>query len=120
MEESALPPGARLAAMPLEGHYKRVNTPLRKLTGRELKVLIVGSLVTLVALLGLIFIPGSTDRPLAPGPDCIEVAVAGRVGSEPVAGCGEKAKAICRRATEFDDPRADTIVQACVDEKIRF
>jgi hypothetical protein len=107
-------------AMPLEGHYQRVNTPLRKLSGREIKVLIVGTAVTLVAVLALIFVPESTERPLAPGPGCIEVGVAGRVGNEPVVGCGEKAKAICRRAAEFDDPRARTISQACIDERIDF
>jgi hypothetical protein len=106
--------------MPLEGHYQRVNTPLRRLTSRERWIVGVGLAVTLIAVLALIFVPAHTDKPLAPGRGCIEVGVAGRVGSEPVAGCGEKAKALCRRASEFDDQRAHTIVDACIAEKIKF
>jgi hypothetical protein len=106
--------------MPLEGHYQRVNTPLRKLTGRELRVLVIGSFVTLVAILALIFLPGSTARPLAPGAGCIEVGVAGRVGNDPVAGCGAKAVAICRRAAGFEGARAETIGEACLAEHIKF
>lgn len=109
--------------MPLEGHYQRVNTPLRKLTGREMKVLVFGTLATLVVVLGLIFLPSSSGGPIIQdkaGKSCIEVYVAGRVGSEPVVGCGTKAVAICRRAANFDDPRAQTIGQACLAEGIRF
>lgn len=106
--------------MPLERHYQRVNTPLRKLSPREVKVSIAVLGATMVAVVALIFVPAHTERPLAPGPGCLEVGVAGRVGNEPVVGCGEKAKAICRRATEFDDERARTVVQACQDQGIRF
>jgi hypothetical protein len=106
--------------MPLEGHYRRVNSPLRGLTSRERAVLVVGLLVTAVALVALVVLPGSTDRPLAPGRGCIEVGVAGRVGNEPVAGCGAEARRICKRASRFDDPRARTIVDACRAGGIRF
>lgn len=120
MENGPAEGGIKLPAMPLEGHYQRVNTPLRKLTSREIKVLVVVGAITLVAILGLVFIPKHTARPLAPGKGCIEVSVAGRVGGEPVAGCGQKAVAICRRASGFDDPRAHTIVDACNAEHIKF
>lgn len=113
-------PTAKLGAMPLEGHYNRVNTPLRKLTRREIAVLAAGLAITLIAVLALLFVPGSTERPLAPGANCIEVGVAGRVGNEPVVGCGAKAEAICARAAGFDDARAHTIVAACREEGIEF
>lgn len=111
--------------MPLEGHYQRVNTPLRKLRRREITVLVVGSIVTLVAVLALLFVPGSTENPLLqganePGSGCIEVAVAGRVGSEPVTGCGAKAVEICQRAATFNNPRAETIGAACLNAGVRF
>ena len=106
--------------MPLEGHYRRVNTPLRKLTARERAVLICGIAITVIAVVALIVLPGSTDKPLAPGPDCIEVGVAGRVGNEPVAGCGKKAEGLCRRAAKFDGVRAETISDACVEAGIKF
>ncbi len=111
--------------MPLEGHHQRVNTPLRKLSRRELRVVIAGTVVTAIAILALLFVPSHNDRPLlderaGSNAGCIEVAVAGRVGSEPVVGCGEKAQALCRRASGYEGPRAETIVNACREAGVRF
>jgi hypothetical protein len=111
--------------MPLEGHFERVNTPLRKLTKRERWVLIAISAVTAIAILALLFVPSHNDRPLLDEQGghragCIEVAVAGRVGAEPIVGCGAKARALCTRAAGFDNPRASTILAACREEGVRF
>jgi hypothetical protein len=111
--------------MPLEGHYGRVNTPLRKLSRREIAVLVAGIAVTAIAILALLFVPGHNDRPLLDEQGggqagCIEVAVAGRVGSEPIVGCGAKAEALCTRASGFEGPRAETIVGACKDAGVAF
>jgi hypothetical protein len=111
--------------MPLEGHYRRVNTPLRKLTGRERVVLAVGIAITAIAIAALLFLPSSNDTPLldehgSRRAGCIEVAVAGRVGSEPIVGCGRKAVALCRRASGFEGPRPDAIVAACSDAGVKY
>lgn len=98
--------------MPLEGHFERVNTPLRKLNGRETKVLVAGTVVTVVALLALILATAGDSRP-GPAPGCVSAVVAGRVGGEPVNGCGAEAQAICARSAKFDNPRARTIGEAC-------
>ena len=98
--------------MPLEGHFQRVNTPLRKLTARERNVLIAGMLVTVVAILALILATASDSRP-APAAGCVSAVVAGRVGGEPVNGCGADAKAICARSANYDNPRARTINEKC-------
>ncbi|HKB49925.1 MAG TPA: hypothetical protein VKC63_00670 [Solirubrobacterales bacterium] len=104
--------------MPLEGHFQRVNTPLRKLSGREIKVLVAGTVVTVVALLALILATASDSRP-APAPGCVSTVVAGRVGGEPVNGCGAEARAICARSARFDNPRADTIAETCREAGIK-
>jgi hypothetical protein len=114
-----------LPAMPLEGHYQRVNTPLRKLTPRERNVLIAGLAVTLIAVLALLFVPSHNETPLldqigGARSGCIEVAVAGRVGSEPVVGCGTKAEQICIRSANFDSPRSETITNACTEAGVKF
>lgn len=111
--------------MPLEGHYRRVNTPLRKLSSRERNVVIAILAVTTIAVLGLLFLPGHNARPLLDEngghrAGCVETAVAGRVGSEPIVGCGAKARAICKRAAGYDNPRAHTIVDACLAEGVKF
>jgi hypothetical protein len=111
--------------MPLEGHYAKVNTPLRKLTRREVTVVITGCVVTVVALLALLFLPGHNDRPLIDEQagshrGCIEVAVAGRVGAEPIVGCDAKARQICSRAAAYDVPRSVTITGACTAAGVKF
>jgi hypothetical protein len=98
--------------MPLEGHFQRVNTPLRKLTARERNVVIAGMLVTVVAILALILATAGDSRP-APAAGCVSAIVAGRVGGEPVNGCGAEAKAICARSANYDSPRSRTIGEVC-------
>jgi hypothetical protein len=111
--------------MPLEGHYEKVNTPLRRLTGRERAVLIAGVAITLVACLALLFLPAHNDRPLLDengghSAGCIEVAVAGRVGAEPIVGCGAKARFLCRRASGYAGPRPEAILDACDAAGVRY
>jgi type II secretory pathway component PulM len=98
--------------MPLEGHFQRVNTPLRKLTARERNVVIAGTVVTLGVILALILATAGDSRP-APAAGCVSAVVAGRVGGEPVNGCGKDAKAICARSANYDNPRARTINAKC-------
>lgn len=111
--------------MPLEGHYRTVNTPLRRLTPRERNVLVAGLVVTVVALLALLFVPSHNESPLldehgGARSGCIEVAVAGRVGAEPIVGCGPKARKICARAAAYDAPRSETITDACTAAGVRY
>lgn len=105
--------------MPLEGHYKRANTPLRRLTRRERYVVLSGLVATIVALLALVLATaGDTQPPPAPG--CIRVAVAGRVGGELIHPCGAEATHVCARATTFDNERSHTVVAACREAGIKF
>jgi hypothetical protein len=98
--------------MPLEGHYRRVNTPLRSLARRERSVVLAGALVTIGAILTLILATAGDSRP-EPAAGCISAVVAGRVGGEPVNGCGAEARAICARSANYDNPRAHTIEAKC-------
>lgn len=98
--------------MPLEGHFQRVNTPLRRLTKRERNIVVAGLMVTLAALLALILATASDSRP-QPATGCIYTVVAGRTGGEPVHGCGAEAEAICAHSARFHDPRAEKVVEVC-------
>ena len=84
--------------MPLEGHYRRVNTPLRKLTGRERRVAIWGSVLTAVAVLALVLATAGGSSHPAPAPGCIRPTIAGRTGGEVENACGAEAVALCDRA----------------------
>ncbi len=105
--------------MPLEQHYKTVNTPLRRLGKRERNAVIAVLAVTLIGIMALIFATvGDSQPPLAKG--CFKTNVAGRTGGETVKGCGAEATEICARATTFDDSRAQTVVAACREAGIKF
>jgi hypothetical protein len=109
---------ANVAAMPLEGHWQRTNTPLRRLTKRERNVVIAGLATTLIALAVLLLATaGNSQSPLPTG--CISVPVAGRTGAELVHGCGMEAREICARAATRDDPGSEAIVASCGERGIR-
>jgi hypothetical protein len=108
-----------LLAMPLEGHYRRVNTPLRKLTLRERRVVIWGSLVTAIAILALVLATAGDSRP-GPAPGCIRAAIAGRTGAELVHPCGAEAVATCKHASELEGPYSESVLSACRDAAIEF
>jgi hypothetical protein len=104
--------------MPLEGHWQRQNTPLRKLTPRERNVAIAVVAVAIVAVVAVIVAAGpATSRP-GPAEGCIRVVVAGRTGGETVVGCGSKAAGLCAHAALYEDPRAKKILAACRDAEI--
>jgi hypothetical protein len=105
--------------MPLEGHYRRVNTPLRELTPRERGVVIWGTLVTTIAILTLLLFTAGDSRP-GPAPGCIRATVAGRTGGEPVAACGAEAVRICTRAGGSEGPWAESVSGACSEAEIKF
>jgi hypothetical protein len=104
--------------MPLEGHWQRTNTPLRRLTKRERNVVIAGLATTLIALAVLLLATAGDSQP-PPAPGCISVPVAGRTGAELVHGCGAEAREICARAASRDDPGSEAIVASCGERGIR-
>jgi hypothetical protein len=82
-------------AMPLEGHYERQTTPLRKLTPRELKAAFGVLGVTLTAMLVVILMTvGDSPAPVADG--CIKTEVAGIVGAETIGARAETVLSDCR------------------------
>ncbi|MGN6215604.1 MAG: hypothetical protein ACTHN7_01405 [Solirubrobacterales bacterium] len=106
--------------MPLEGHYQRVNTPLRKLTTRERRVVIWGSLACAIAILALVVATAGSSSHPAPAPGCIRPTIAGRTGGEVQNACGAKAIALCNRAVRTEGPWAEAVLSDCRARGIRF
>jgi hypothetical protein len=104
--------------MPLEGHFKRVNTPLRRLTKRERNVVLAGVVVTFAALAALILATSGASEP-PPAPGCIRVSVAGRTGAELIQACGKEARELCARSAGRDEPQYRAIAGGCSDQRIR-
>jgi len=105
--------------MPLEGHYARQTTPLYKLSSREIRAASIALLVTVVAMLAIVFATVSDSNPPTPM-GCIHAEVAGIVGAETISGCGTEAKEKCAHAAAFDSPRSDTIVAECERQRVEF
>lgn len=100
--------------MPLEGHWKRVNTPLRRLTKRERTVALSALAVSIVTVLALVLATVGNSRP-GPKPGCIYAIVPGVMGATPVDECGEQAKKTCadHADTSLTDPPSRAIRTSC-------
>ncbi len=105
--------------MPLEGHYERQTTPLRKLTPRELKAAFGVLAVTLAALLLVVLLTAGDETDPDPT-GCTRSHVAGVVGSETFYACGQDAVKLCTRATQFSGARSETILADCRKNGIEF
>ncbi len=98
--------------MPLEGHWRRINTPLRRLTRRERNVAIAAVAANLVAVLVVVLATIGDSRP-APGPGCIYANVPGVMGGTQLHACGARAKHICATHATLTDPGSRAIQASC-------
>ncbi|HEX7244934.1 MAG TPA: hypothetical protein VF245_05135 [Solirubrobacterales bacterium] len=105
--------------MPLEGHYARQTTPLYKLSSREIKAALAVLVVTVAAMLTVVFATVGDSNPPTPV-GCIHAQTAGIVGAETISACGAEAEARCAHAARFDSPQAHTVVAECERQGVRF
>lgn len=98
--------------MPLEGQWKRANTPLRKVTRRERNVAIGAVALSLIAILIVVLATAGNSEPTA-GRGCIYAIIPGVMGAEPVDACGTQAEFVCARHATGTAPGSETIRQAC-------
>ena len=102
--------------MPLEGHWQRVNTPLRETTGRErllvrillvaLGIAVVAAIVVAIATSG-----GSSKSGTAEG--CIRVEVPSTTGGAVVNPCGAAAAQFCRGPVAHDPSLRGVALPQC-------
>jgi hypothetical protein len=98
--------------VPLEGHWRRVNTPLRRLSSRERNIAIVALVATLAACVALVVATiGRTTQ--APGPGCIRAVIPHVMGGETLNACGTRAKNICAARAGDADPGARAVQESC-------
>ncbi len=104
-------------AMPMEGHWDRVNTPLRKLTRRERRVAIGAVVLSVAAILAVVLATAGNSKPKA-GPGCIYAIIPGVMGAEPVDACGTQAQFVCAKHATGSAPGSETIRTACREAHI--
>ena len=94
--------------MPLEGHWDRLNTPLRETTPRErLLVRAFAALLGIAAMVAIVFfvLNGSSSPSTPPG--CIRIEIGSTMGGGASQLCGDTARAYCQ------GPAGRTVASQC-------
>jgi hypothetical protein len=98
--------------MPLEGHWARVNTPLRKTTLRERRILLVVAAVLIVAVVvGAIVAIGSSNPSTPAG--CLRVDLPSTMGGGTPQLCGNAAASFCASNAAHTRPLNETALPKC-------
>jgi hypothetical protein len=98
--------------VPLQGHWERVNTPLRKTTPRERRILwVVVAVLAAACLAGGIVAFGSSSPPRPAG--CIHLEAPSTMGGVASDICGADAKRLCTGQHARTDPLSATILPQC-------
>ena len=98
--------------MPLEGHWGRLNTPVRQLTRRERRIVAAAVAFVLAAAVAIVLVALSSSATPTPS-GCIDTIVPGVMGGQPVRACGPRARAICREHLRGTDPGSHAIEAGC-------
>jgi hypothetical protein len=82
--------------VPLQGHWDRVNTPLRKTTSRERWIVwVFGALLAIAATAAvLVFVANGSNSPTV-GPGCLRIEVGSTMGGGATTLCGQAARNFC-------------------------
>jgi hypothetical protein len=98
--------------VPLQGHWQRVNTPLRKTTLRERRILWVAvALLAAACVAGGIVAFGSSSPATPAG--CIHLEAPSTMGGVASDICGNDAKNLCTGQNARTDPLSATILPQC-------
>jgi hypothetical protein len=90
--------------MPLEGHWQRLNTPLRETTSRERRILWVLSalLAAAIAVAVVVFVSNGSSSPATPA-GCIRIEVGSTMGGGTTQLCGQTAARFCHSPAAHDE-----------------
>jgi hypothetical protein len=98
--------------MPLEGHWARVNTPLRQTTGRERRIVWVGAGLLAIAVIAAVIVAIGSSSPATPA-GCIRIEIPSTMGASASTLCGDKAAAFCAGPAAHRAPLNETALPKC-------
>jgi hypothetical protein len=81
--------------VPLQGHWQRVNTPLRETTTRERRIVLVVAALVGIAVIASIIVAIGSSSPSTPS-SCIRLEVGSTMGGGTTTLCGGAAAKFCR------------------------
>ena len=103
--------------MPLEGHWERVNTPVRQLTGRERRLVRAALVLLALAVVAVAIVAiatkssGTSGKPLGAG--CIRIEAPSTMGAGASDFCGQHAASFCRGPIAHKPPLDATALPRC-------
>ena len=103
--------------MPLEGHWQRVNTPVRELTSRERRLVRAALVLLVLAAVGIAIVAiatktsGTSGKPLGAG--CIRIEAPSTMGAGSSDFCGQHAASFCRGPIAHRPPLDATALPKC-------
>ena len=98
--------------MPMEGHWARVNTPLRETTGRERRIVwVLTALLAAAVIAGTIVAIGSSNPSTPAG--CIRVDLPSTMGGGTPQLCGKAAASFCASEAANSRPLNETALPKC-------
>jgi hypothetical protein len=100
--------------VPLQGQWQRINTPLRKTTARERRIVWVFSALLGAAAIATIVVAIATSGPSLPA-GCIQVEIPSTMGGSTTRLCGQDAASFCRSPAAHSPPLNGTALPKCRD-----
>jgi hypothetical protein len=98
--------------VPLQGHWDRVNTPLREIGGRERRIVwIVGALLAVAGAAAVVVAIGTGSPGTRAG--CIRVDLPSTMGGGTPQLCNSAAASFCRSDAANAPPLNDTALPKC-------
>ena len=98
--------------MPVEGHWERQQTPLRRLSRRELRLLQTVAAVLIAATVAVVLIGALRHDPPVPA-NCLQVIAPSTVGAVNVRVCGADVGRFCRQQAGRSDTTALAVQARC-------
>jgi hypothetical protein len=104
--------------VPLEGHWERINTPLRATTRRERRILwVLGAVLAVAAVVATIAAIGSSPPNTPAG--CIRIEVPSTMGGATSQLCGHGVRTFCRSPAAHTPPLESIALPKCRDAGYR-
>jgi hypothetical protein len=99
--------------MPLEGHWRRQQTPLRSIGLRERRLAAVVAALVLAGLFVSAYLVLAGDHSSAPAAGCVKATAPSTTGGAEVHACGRAAERLCRQVQNESTPLAAELRRQC-------
>ena len=90
--------------MPVEGQWRRVNTPL---SGRDRRVLAIAACALVLGVAGALV--AYATHPASSNAGCVVVTVASTTGGAMLRNCGSRARTFCRDQSNLGNAREQCV-----------